>query len=589
MQGNERRNTYMGLKHLVLAAVLAIMVCIAMNRSATAENMLLNRENAIVYAGDQIALEDYVNEEFKEDFTFKWKDGEPDPSVAVLTEDGIVKTKAVGEVKVLISYTKDEASVEETSAPGEDTAQDEDDAQDKDNTREEVLTISIVAPEELRMEYGSEMYLEAVEMYQGIKLSYESDKDSVIVSEAGMLTAQGFQTAKITATKEDGVSFQVAEVRIIDPVLQKPTVIRAVGTSGFRIGFEYFSITDEEKESAVWKSKDESVATVNAQGLSALKKGTTTAEVTITAKNGDQKVLELRIIVTDPKLSTSRIVMAAETTQALAVNGADAASEIIWGENLEACAYFSSAGRIYAESRGTTVLKVTVDGKELTCTVEVTDPVYSNLTVIMYKGKSKNLKLKGLAKDSKVTYASSKKKVLTISKKGKMKAKKVGHAVIKVTADGRKFNILAEIASKKGYQASKKAIAISKTKTRYSQARRMSKGYYDCSSLVSRVYRNYGIYFGSPRGWSPVAANIGKWCARNKKIVSRKGVSYKKLLPGDLIFFSSGRNGRYRNITHVEMYTGGASDVSASSSYNKVIHYGYSKSGSIVLIARPTK
>ena len=146
-----------------------------------------------------------------------------------------------------------------------------------------------------------------------------------------------------------------------------------------------------------------------------------------------------------------------------------------------------------------------------------------------------------------------------------------------------------EISSKRGYRASKKAIAISKTKTTYSQARRMSKRFYDCSSLVSRVYRKYDVYFGSKSGWSPVAADIGKWCTRNHKVIAKKAVSYKKLLPGDLIFFSGWRNGRYKNITHIEIYTGGAKDVSASSRYGKVVHYGYGKGNSVVLVARPTK
>jgi len=82
----------------------------------------------------------------------------------------------------------------------------------------------------------------------------------------------------------------------------------------------------------------------------------------------------------------------------------------------------------------------------------------------------------------------------------------------------------------------------------------MSKRFYDCSSLVSRVYRKYDVYFGSKSGWSPVAADIGKWCTRNHKVIAKKAVSYKKLLPGDLIFFSGWRNGRYKNITHIEIY-----------------------------------
>ena len=84
----------------------------------------------------------------------------------------------------------------------------------------------------------------------------------------------------------------------------------------------------------------------------------------------------------------------------------------------------------------------------------------------------------------------------------------------------------------------------------------MRKGYYDCSSLVSRVYRPYGVYFGVKRGWSPTAAAIGKWCTNNKKVLSKKAVSYKKLLPGDLVCYSYARNGRYRNISHIEIYVG---------------------------------
>lgn len=103
-----------------------------------------------------------------------------------------------------------------------------------------------------------------------------------------------------------------------------------------------------------------------------------------------------------------------------------------------------------------------------------------------------------------------------------MKAKKIGHTNITVKADGRTFKIWVEISSKRGYRASKKAIAISKTKTTYSQARRMSKRFYDCSSLVSRVYRKYDVYFGSKSGWSPVAADIGNGAPEIIKLLQKK-------------------------------------------------------------------
>lgn len=566
MLQNKRKSVSVQQKlHYGIAFVIMMLVCIGMNRSVAAEDVLLKADQVMIYAGDRVKLENYVNEEYQKDVSYQWEGEEPDPAIAVMTEDGIIRSKSTGKVQVRVSCPDGEKG-----------------------KREEVLYISIIAPEELSMEYGSQMNLEAADLYDKEEISYKASVDSVIVSERGILTAQGFQAAKITALREDGTSFVVANVTILEPKLEKDTIVRAVGTKGYQVQIQYFSLNDAS-ESIQWTIADQKIATWDAQGCNALKKGTTTASVVLTAKNGDQKTLKATIIVTDPTLSITKIIMAAGTSQKIAVGGTHASSEIIWGNHAGEHAYFSANGVIYGSNAGTTTLKVTVDGKELTCKVQVTNPGYRDLTIIMYKGQSKKLNLTGTIKGSKISYQSGNKNVMTISNAGKMKAKKVGHATIKVTADGKTFSILAEISTKKGYQAMKKAIAISKTKTTYSQLRRMSKRYYDCSSMVSRVYRNYGVYFGSPRGWSPTAAAIGQWCVQHHKVVAYKAVSYKKLLPGDLIFFSSKKNGRYKNITHVEMYTGGATDVSASSTYNKVVHYGYSKSEQIVLIARPTR
>lgn len=565
MGKDKRQNDRQKIWRSGFAVVMLLLVCIGMKQSVAAEDVLLKVNQVTAYAGDRVILQEYVNEEYQKEAVYEWEGEVPDPSVAELTEDGIIRTKSVGEIRIKISFQGEE-----------------------ETKKEEILYISIVGPEDLSMEYGSRIDLEAASLFADEKISYTASVDSVEISEQGILTACGFQDTKITATREDKTSFVVANVKILEPKLVKDRIVRAAGTKGYPVAVEYFSVNDAS-ESIQWKIADPQIAAWDGVGCSALKKGSTTADIVLTAKNGDQKTLKVQIIVTDPALSKTKIIMAAGTSQKISVSGTDAASEVIWGNHAGSHAYFSANGVIYASDAGTTSLKVTVDGRELLCKVQVTNPGYKNLTIILYKGQTGNLKLTGTVKESVVSFTSSNKKILTVSKTGKMKAKKVGHATVTVKADGKTFSILAEISSKKGYQAMKKAIAISKTKTKYSQARRMSKGYYDCSSMVSRVYRKYGVYFGSRRGWSPTAAAIGQWCTRNKKVVAKKAVSYKKLLPGDLIFFSSQKNGRYKNITHVEMYTGGATDVSASSRYNKVVHYGYSRSSEIVLIARPTK
>lgn len=111
---------------------------------------------------------------------------------------------------------------------------------------------------------------------------------------------------------------------------------------------------------------------------------------------------------------------------------------------------------------------------------------------------------------------------------------------------------------------------------------------YDCSHWCQECIVNIGQYFGQRRGWSPVAAGIGYWCTNHKKVLFKKAASYKTLLPGDLIFYSYEKNGRYRNISHIEMYVGNGKNVSASSSYGRVVHYDYHTSCT-VLIARPCK
>lgn len=59
--------------------------------------------------------------------------------------------------------------------------------------------------------------------------------------------------------------------------------------------------------------------------------------------------------------------------------------------------------------------------------------------------------------------------------------------------------------------------------------------------------------------YAPVAADLGKWCAKNKKMV--KGNAYQniqkmKYRPGALTFKTGSDNGRYKGIYHVEMFVG---------------------------------
>ena len=90
-------------------------------------------------------------------------------------------------------------------------------------------------------------------------------------------------------------------------------------------------------------------------------------------------------------------------------------------------------------------------------------------------------------------------------------------------------------------------VTIDKT----SQPKRMQEKFYDCSSLVWKSYHKNGVNFGMAY-YAPVAADMGKWCVQHKKLVSgglsQANIQNMKLNPGDVMFETGQKNGRYKGI-----------------------------------------
>ena len=130
-----------------------------------------------------------------------------------------------------------------------------------------------------------------------------------------------------------------------------------------------------------------------------------------------------------------------------------------------------------------------------------------------------------------------------------------------------------------GSQAVKNALA--KLGKPYSQAKRDSGDYYDCSSLTYYAYKEAGInlsYYGS------------NTAASQAQLLSERGceIAYEDIQPGDLIFYSFTRNGRYKNISHVAIYAGNGYLVDASSSKGCVVFRPVHSTGKIVMCGRPS-
>lgn len=118
-------------------------------------------------------------------------------------------------------------------------------------------------------------------------------------------------------------------------------------------------------------------------------------------------------------------------------------------------------------------------------------------------------------------------------------------------------------------------LAMTKIGCQYSQDKRYQEGYYDCSSLVQRLYQEAGITLPA------TAAAQGEYCYKNAMIINKK-----QLKPRDLIFYSYEENGEFRNISHVAIYVGDGKMVHAANPSRGVV-LDPLRTNSVVFYARP--
>lgn len=355
-----------------------------------------------------------------------------------------------------------------------------------------------------------------------------------------------------------------------------------------------------------YEAEDSSIAWVNDSGyVTGYRRGTTIINVMIEI---DYETYQLNCIVNVTseredmldlqwsKVSTKDryIIRGVNTTYQFAyanLNSVEEWYEHDYSSSNEAVAYVDYNGVITPLKKGTAVIKdiITDERGNQHCysiTIRVTNPLLNRKYVRLAPGKKLTLQLRGASGKTTVKWKSSNAKVATVTSKGVVTAKKLGNVTISVTVDGKTIRCNFSVANAKAIKAS--AAAEKAVGSKYSQAKRMQKGYYDCSSLVWRCYKPYGVNFGVSGNWAPVASNEAKYMVKKKKAIAYKGITESKLLPGDILFFANGYNGKYLNIYHTGIYVGNGRIVHADG--KSVTYRTYSSyKNKICLIARPTK
>ena len=203
---------------------------------------------------------------------------------------------------------------------------------------------------------------------------------------------------------------------------------------------------------------------------------------------------------------------------------------------------------------GKTTVTITINNKTFQVNINTLGVDVPNSLLLSTKQK-KQITVKGI---NGIKWNSSNSSVVSVSKNGTIYAKKTGNAVLIGTLGDLQLGCAVSVVTPARKRTVQKAIQIAKTCT-YSQPKRMQEKFYDCSSLVWKSYHKNGENFGMAY-YAPVAADMGKWCAQHKKLVSgglsQANIQNMKLNPGDVMFETGQKNGRYKGIYHVEMITG---------------------------------
>lgn len=162
--------------------------------------------------------------------------------------------------------------------------------------------------------------------------------------------------------------------------------------------------------------------------------------------------------------------------------------ETTWSTSNKKVATVSSKGKVTGKKAGTATITAKVGKKSYKCKVTVKKPYISDSKKTIYVGKSYTLKLKGTSIASVKT---SNSKVATVSKKGKVTAKKVGTATITLKGkDGKSYKCQITVKNSSSKTSS------NETMTYVCNTNTMKFHYESCYSVKRIKAENYDEYTG---------------------------------------------------------------------------------------------
>ena len=281
-----------------------------------------------------------------------------------------------------------------------------------------------------------------------------SDDNIAKVDENGIVTATGLGRAYIYATKEDTI--ELYDYCIVDVVENIPisNISLDVSTLALKTGDEHQFIPTVEPENALdrtvtWTSSDETIATVNENGLVTAKSAGT---VVITATSNYDPTISstCHIIVTDPIYKVKSITITGMpktikpnsnfTLTAIVLPSNATNNKVTWQSSNTKYATVNSRGSVSIKSAGAgKTVKITATAKDgsnvkKTVTLKISKIPVKKITLKVSSTKviaGKSIKIKATVSPSNATtkklkWSSSNTKYATVTSSGVVKTKKAG-------------------------------------------------------------------------------------------------------------------------------------------------------------------
>lgn len=282
-----------------------------------------------------------------------------------------------------------------------------------------------------------------VPVYNGVILTDKGHVKQVSVDEENL--KPGFDPAYKIKAEERAVKVTGVSLKKTEITLQKGKTAK--------ISKNVVVAPQNATNTAVkYKTSDKTVASVDKDGnVTANAKGTAT--ITVTTKDG-LFTSECKVTVGDQvqaakiKLNKTKLSLKKGKTYTLkaTVTPKDCTDKAVkWKSSKSSVVKVDANGKVTAKKAGTaTITAATKNGLKATCKITVTDPatkVYLTPAMSIKKGSSVKLTASVFPKTTtdKLTWSTSNKKVVTVTKSGKIKGVKTGTATITVkTTSGKK-------------------------------------------------------------------------------------------------------------------------------------------------------